>query len=593
MDWHDRYYGVALQTITVFVEHLRNFEMSSREIFLMRHAFTFINYFIGTVFFYLILRRRFGDSFVPVVGVLFLILYPRFFGESFYNIKDILFFSWCIIASYFTLRWLEDERKHAFIIPAAITLAVATNTRILGISILMLACGFAFLQGIITKGALRHNIKKCIHLILLTFASYVVITPFTWENPIKNTIDTFFHFLWFQPWWGTHFYMGEMITREVPWHYIPVWMGVTVPLLYIVMFFVGFAAIIYVGIKHTKWHLYDLFFFAMFTCTLLGYILLRISMYEGWRHAYSIFLPFLYIAVYGLYRSYKFYSRSGKITKISFVGVVSGYLLYLLVWIVVYHPYQYVYFNLVGRRVAQQNFALDYWYVSNADLARYALNHTDEPFVTIAAGSFNHHFVYILTDEEQARFAFTCRDTADFYIRGSRLSYEWQRYYQGPDFRELATIEVDGMRIAALYQRVLPFTVDIDTAAWGNLVEFRSNGNYNFHHMNDSNPDTKWSTGRPQAAGDYLIFVFREAVNYNYIRLNNGRLRSDYPRGLAIYTSNNGYTWHNAPIAFNSAQSHYVFESEAYHFIKLVTTDYSPRYWWSIAEMSFGYALAN
>ena len=45
MEWHDRYYGVALQTITVLIEHLRNFEMSSREIFLMRHAFTFINFF--------------------------------------------------------------------------------------------------------------------------------------------------------------------------------------------------------------------------------------------------------------------------------------------------------------------------------------------------------------------------------------------------------------------------------------------------------------------------------------------------------------------------------------------------------------------
>lgn len=591
-DWHDRYYGVALQMITVFVEHLRGFQMSYREIFLMRHAFTFINYFVAAIFFYLILRRRFGENFISIVGALFFILYPRFFGESFFNIKDILFLSWCVISSYFILRWLEDDQKNRFIYPAAITLAIATNTRILGLSILLLACAFAVFEGVIKKNALKHNMKKCFMLILITFVAFVIITPFTWANPLKNTIDIFFHFLRFQPWDGTHFYLGEMITREVPWHYIPVWMGATVPILYIILFVIGFLSIIYIGIKKKVAHLYDLFFFALFTCTLFGFILLRISMYEGWRHAYSIYLPFLYIAVYGLYNAYNLYSKSGKITKNSFIGVVSAYLVYLFVWIIINHPYQYVYFNMVGRQFAERNFALDYWYVSNTDLVRYAINTSDEPVVSIA-GTAGRRFASLLTEEESERVLFTTINTADFYIRGSRMDYDWRVREILPGFVELKVIRIDGMRIATLYERVLPFDIYVDYDVWDKIVGFYSNGNDNFQHLNDQNSTTRWTTGGPQLPGDYLMIEFDQAVTYNYIYVNQGRSRNDYPRDLAIYVSKDGDTWERALMQMTAIERHFVFESEEYSFLKLVIEGYSHIYWWSIANMQIGHAVMH
>ena len=596
MTLRDRYYGVALQTLTVLVEHFHNFEMGYREIFLMRHAFTFLNYFMGGIFFYLILHKRFGDSFIPVMGLLFYILYPRFFGESFYNIKDILFYSWCIIASYFVLRWLENEQKDKFVFPAAITLAVATNTRILGISILLLACGFAFLQGLSQKERIQLIIKKCCNLSVLTFIFYVVITPFTWENPIKNTIDIFFHFLRFQPWNGTHFYLGEMITREVPWHYIPVWMGVTIPLIYILMFFVGFATILALGfIKLNKknkaigeLHLYDMFFAAMFICTLLGFILLRISMYEGWRHAYNLFLPFLYVAVYGLSCSFNYFQQRRKILRYSFVSIVTISLIHLLIWITASHPYQFVYFNIVGRQFAERNFALDYWYVSHADLVRYALNHSDASLITI--GLNNNRPLLTLTEEERRRIAMARSNSAtEFYIRGSRLSYERRTQDPGFFFHEVTSIEVDGMRIATLFQRVIPFSVDLDLNVWDKVSRFESNVDENFRYLYDGNYFTRWTTGRPQESEDYMMFEFGEVVDFNYIHLNPGRSPSDYPIDLAIYTSIDGVVWQNEPILKSVAQSHFVFESQDYYFLKLVNRGASARYHWSVVHMSFGH----
>jgi len=433
MTYHDRFYGVALQNITVFIEHLFKFEISSRNVYLMRHVFTFINYFTAGIFFYLILRRRFGNSNIPILGILLYILYPRFFGESFYNIKDIMFFSWYIISVYFILRWLEDKQQNTFLFPAAAALAIAINTRILGISLLLLALVFAIAMG------MR---KKPLMLAMLTFVCYVVITPFTWENPIKNIIDTFLHFLYFDMWNGTHFYMGEMITKAVPWHYIPVWMGLTIPLFYIAMFFIGIAR------KPT--HLFDAFFVALFLCTLLGFSGLRLNVYEGWRHAYCIYASFLYIAFLGLERSFAFFYNKRAVLRHGFACVVAACMVYLFAWNVVNHPYQYVYFNIIGRQFAEKNFTLDYWDVSFVDLARYALANDDRQKI-----KFNVRGTWpeaMLTEAEKKRTSWSPMENADYYIQDTRMPYK-ERVCP-PGFAEQAAITVDGMKISTLFKRM-------------------------------------------------------------------------------------------------------------------------------------------
>ena len=441
MTHHDRFYGTALPSITVFIEHLFKFELSSRDIYLIRHVFTFINYLVAGIFFYLILRRRFGNTIIPILGILLYILYPRFFGESFYNIKDIMFFSWYLISVYFVLRWLEDDLQNTFLLPAAATLAIATNTRILGISVLLLALFFAIAIGVRKKLAYRQIFKTSFMLAMLTFVCYVVITPFTWENPLKNTIDTFLHFLHFNPWNGRHFYMGEMITREVPWHYIPVWMGLTIPLFYITMFFIG--------ISRKPKHLFDVFFVALFLCTLLGFIGLHINMYEGWRHSYCIYASFLYIAFLGLERSFAFFRNKRVAFKRGFVCIIAVNMLYLFAWNVVNHPYQYVYFNIVGRQFAEKNFTLDYWDVSFVDLIHHVLaNDNRQNLKFYVGGTYPES---MLTDAEKERAKWAPLEEADYYIQDTRLSYKDR--VCPPGFVKQTAITVDGMDISILYKR--------------------------------------------------------------------------------------------------------------------------------------------
>src|SRR6185503_14445081 len=47
------------------------------------------------------------------------------------------------------------------------------------------------------------------------------------------------------PWLGDMLFMGKYIkAMQAPWYYIPVWMGITIPLLYLFFFMCGFIAIV-------------------------------------------------------------------------------------------------------------------------------------------------------------------------------------------------------------------------------------------------------------------------------------------------------------------------------------------------------------
>ena len=608
-NWLDRHYGVFLQSITIIYEHIRNFEMDSRSVYLLRHAFTFFNYFIAGIFFYFILRRRFGNTYIPLIGVLFYIFSPRFFGGSFYNIKDMLFFSWLVISSYFVLRWLEDVNKKRFLILSAFTIAIATNTRILGISVLLLAGIFVFIQGIQHRHFLANNIKKYSQLCLLSFVFYVVITPFTWDNPIKNTIDTLFLFIRFNRWNARHFYLGEMITREVPWHYIPVWMGITIPILYILLFLTGVAVLSFFGIKviqkralrsfkekledkeklgedteQYRLHLYDIFFYSMFMFTLFGYIGLGVSMYEGWRHAYGIFLPFLYMTVYGMFRIYSFIKIKQKVYRVGFACIVIISLVYTSIWMVINHPYQYVYFNVIGRQVAEGNFALDYWGVSTNDVFLHLLRTDDRHEITVAI-HFNNHFLHMLPPEHRHRIKHISASFApDYIVRGTGGGY----YFHEPPagYEQIFGIYVDGIKINSLLRYKINHE-NFDINAYTKVLSISASCNkLQLQHIFDDDMTTAWETEEIRQKGDFVEIQFTQPVDFNIVRLSAPD-EIYYADDIAIFLSIDGLNWFTPLIIFNNAVD-YVFEQSEYKYIIIENLKEHETAVWSINEIMFG-----
>ena len=63
------FYGVTFDLPLALIETLFNIQ-DSRSYFLLRHNANFIIFFIGSIFFYLILKQRFIDNKVVLIGVL-------------------------------------------------------------------------------------------------------------------------------------------------------------------------------------------------------------------------------------------------------------------------------------------------------------------------------------------------------------------------------------------------------------------------------------------------------------------------------------------------------------------------------------------
>jgi len=83
-------HGTAFEVLLIFLEKILCLK-DSRDIYLMRHLFTFLLFYTGVIFFYLLCTDIFRNWKTGILGCLFLILSPRIFAHSFYNSKDIPF----------------------------------------------------------------------------------------------------------------------------------------------------------------------------------------------------------------------------------------------------------------------------------------------------------------------------------------------------------------------------------------------------------------------------------------------------------------------------------------------------------------------
>ena len=121
------FYGILFDVPAALIEILFGIN-ESKDYFEMRHLFSFIVYFISSIFFYKILKNRFG-FFIGLIGLLIYILSPRIFGDSFHNNKDVFFLSIFTISIYYCLETIH-KNSYKNIIIFSLFAAFATSSRI-------------------------------------------------------------------------------------------------------------------------------------------------------------------------------------------------------------------------------------------------------------------------------------------------------------------------------------------------------------------------------------------------------------------------------------------------------------------------------
>jgi len=455
----DRAYGPFFEVVLVALEKGLHLTNNMRAVYLMRHTVTFLFFYLGVIFFYKLCSRIFQSWRTGLLGCLFLILSPRIFADAFYNSKDIPCLSVFIIGTYTLINYLENKTAlNAFI--HALASSVLIDIRIAGIIIPVLTLLFADIDICLMK-ITDINFKRCFLSFFMYCLFLIVLTilfwPFLWSSPLNNfnyAVSLMSHFQYDNP----VLYLGRNYEpMHLPWHYIPLWIAISTPLVYVGTFCVGFMkTIILAGRGPVRFYTNNKREFVvllLIALPILAVICNKSVVYNGWRHLFFVYPAFLIFSIIGLRALFSF---TGRIRGSFFIQMVFfSFILFDLGGVASFmirnHPYQNVFFNsLAGRSMKEvkQKFELDYWGVSFTKALEYIVTHDSGSLIKIYVPYHTQGFDGMLSEKDRKRLEFVDHINQAKYFLGD---YLWHNK-EYPYMNECYAVRVDGEAIAVVYK---------------------------------------------------------------------------------------------------------------------------------------------
>lgn len=475
----DRDYGVFVELPLFAVEQVLGLE-DSREVFLARHLCTFLLFWCGSIALFLLIKDRYGSWRLGLLGCVLLVITPRIFAHSFFNSKDIGFLAVFIMGMYTFRRFWRAPTIPNAILHAAISAALIT-TRVGGViipAVTVLAMGVDVVKDRRSRAAAR-SIGLMLGYLGLTGALTVAFWPYLWADPVGNfmiALRNMSHFRWV----GELLYMGRFMPgAEVPWHYVLVWLAITIPVMYSMLFGLGVASLANALWKKrlrawpTGGEEEDLVYLILFLAPILAAVVLGSALYDGWRHMYFVYPAFLMIAMRGFTwlihgvrggsgRRWSRWVAAPLLAALGFNVLATAF------WMVANHPHQQVYFNSLAGADVGRRFELDYWGLSYRQGLEHLLRFDSSPEIRVGvsnhAGELNRE---ILRRDDRKRILYVEEGEATYYLSNHRggghreFEEEFRRYRakQPPYSVPLWSLKVKGEPIMGLY-RLFPSAGD-------------------------------------------------------------------------------------------------------------------------------------
>ena len=372
-DYIDKLYGPIFEFPILIGETLiRLDDAHDRKLignFLVHLLFT-----VSGLFCYLLVYRLFNSRIIAILAMLLFLFHPRIYAHSFFNTRDLPFLSVLMISLYLTHRSFRKDTVFSFLL-LGISVGILVNLRPMGIAL------FAAILAFRTFDAARMQEKRSVFstsavFILASVLALYATMPYLWIDPINRTIEVFTTLSRF-PIGSRQLFNGEIVfAQDLPRHYLPVWFMVTTPPLLLALGLLGAGVLCWRGARRPRAVVRDAvlrFGFLIVVCfamPVIAVIVLRPTMYDGWRHMYFLHAPLTMLAAFALYglasAGWPNRARIG-------VHVLAGIaILVTLLSIVRIHPYQGSYFNLLTDRTTpdflSSRFIIDYFHHIPSDL---------------------------------------------------------------------------------------------------------------------------------------------------------------------------------------------------------------------------------
>lgn len=384
-DYIAKQYGVILEVIYAFIEVVIK-PKSNEHVYWLRHLLNYLYCLGGAYAIFCMAERRFNSWKAGILSVLLLLLSPRIFAESFFNSKDLAFMAGFAMSMNYGVKFILSQSIRNSLIFAIVT-AFAINIRIMAVIIPCSAYLFLFLK-------LFYKEQTCSKLALsitinafFTIVAIVIFWPWLWGSPIDNFIDAFQNMAKYPRGHIPMVYMGQVIrSTEVPWHYIPVWIAITTPLAITTMFLIGSISTVGSTLRHiacilrSENQLQDIFFMLMAFAPVVAVVILKSTLYNGWRHLYFVYPAIILLAVKGfeICKGISNYALK-KLVFFSFFA----YMLSVFIWMVWAHPLQNTYFNLLVFNNPATKFDVDYSGLANKQAIKTILKNSNDSLIKV------------------------------------------------------------------------------------------------------------------------------------------------------------------------------------------------------------------
>lgn len=437
-------------TIYAIVEYIfQKNELEKKNIYLLRHYLNFLFFFVSVIYFYKTLRLLFSRE-ESLIGMIFYFLMPRIFANSFYNPNDIFFLIFILINFYYAVLYLK-KGKTKYLFFMSIFTALAFNVRIIGIYIYLLFIGIYLAKNFFYLKKLK--LKLITIQFCFTFFLIFLITPQLWESPFYNFFDIFLGQLKYSAINPDILFANEIYkANNLPWYYLISWILISIPLTIIFFLFVGFVRIFNFSFLQNSFNenLLIYFSFIALISPILANLILRPTIYNGWRQFYFLWPFILIIAIYGMSYLLKSVSILKNLTiLITFLSAI-----YLIYWNIKYHPFQNVFYNSIVKYF-NLNFENDYWGLSNKQAFLSILNHDQKEIIIVKPlGNSRIDFATLMLDNHEKKriklIKLYDQKRADYYITTYNDGTSFKSYLDN-NFKEFRSLYIDGVRINTIF----------------------------------------------------------------------------------------------------------------------------------------------
>jgi len=348
-------------------------------------------------------------------------------------------------------NFVDNPNKTKNIVFHAIVSAFLIDIRLFGLLVPAISMGIIIIQSIL--GIKKNRIYKqvTIYTIILMIFVYA-FWPVLWPNP-KLLLNAFIKMSSY-PSGNINLFLGTTSYSQAnPWYYIPLWIGVSTPLIVLFLYLIGFMHSIK-RLIHIKDIIKNKKEFFILTLTIIPidlwllFIILKPTFYDGWRHLYFL-APLLII---GCLLGLRFLLDKIKNRKllIFFKLTVTFSIIAMIINLIALHPYQQVYMNcLVSKKTEsiRKNWEMDYWGLSYKEGFEKLLSMDSSTTIKVKAANISAIDNWKLVNENDSRIILVDKiEDADYFISNYRFhpkEYPYQRIF---------SINRQGSRILSIYR---------------------------------------------------------------------------------------------------------------------------------------------